>query len=37
VGQELGIEIPETDYAQIDTIDHFVAYLSARISKRPAV
>jgi acyl carrier protein len=30
VGQELNIEIPEADYAQIDTIDHCVAYLAAR-------
>jgi acyl carrier protein len=27
VGHELGIEIPEADYGQIDTIDHLVDYL----------
>jgi acyl carrier protein len=30
VGQELGIEIPEADYARIDTIDHCVDYLAGR-------
>ncbi|HSL72401.1 MAG TPA: acyl carrier protein [Longimicrobiales bacterium] len=32
VGKELGVEIPESDYAQLDSIDHCVAYLAARHS-----
>jgi acyl carrier protein len=31
VQESTGIEVPETDYSEITTIDHFVAYLSARI------
>jgi acyl carrier protein len=26
----LGINVPETDYARLDTLDHIVAYLAAK-------
>ena len=29
--QALGIEIPESDYGQLDTLDDMVAYLNARV------
>jgi acyl carrier protein len=31
VQESTGIEVPETDYSEITTIDRFVTYLSARI------
>ncbi len=29
--QRFGVEIPEADYAQLDTLDHVVAYLTGRL------
>ncbi len=31
VQESTGIEVPETDYSEITTIDRFVTYLAARI------
>lgn len=31
VQEATGIEVPETDYSKITTIDHFAEYLSARL------
>ena len=33
--QRLGIDIPETDYARIATLDALVAYLAARLTAAP--
>jgi acyl carrier protein len=30
--RELGVEVPEADYAQLASVDKCVAYLSARLS-----
>ena len=32
VDQELGVDIPESDYARVGSLDAFVAYLSERLS-----
>lgn len=32
--QELGVEIPESDYAKLATLDRIVAYLAARLTER---
>jgi acyl carrier protein len=32
IGEEMGVEIAETDYAQLDTIDDCVRYLAKRMS-----
>jgi acyl carrier protein len=32
VDQELGVEIPESDYQRVGSLDAFVAYLSERLS-----
>ena len=32
--QELGVEIPETDYAKLATLDGIVAYLAAHLPDR---
>lgn len=34
--KELGVEIPETDYAKLITLDAIVTYLSARLAARHA-
>jgi acyl carrier protein len=34
--EELGVEIPETDYAKLATMDGIVAYLLARLADRHA-
>ena len=34
--EELGVEIPETDYAKLATLDSIVAYLAARLAERRA-
>jgi acyl carrier protein len=34
--EELGVEIPETDYAKLATLDGIVAYLLARTAHRRA-
>jgi len=31
VDQELGVDIPETDYPRLGTLDGFVAYLAERL------
>lgn len=33
--QELGVEIPETDYAKLITLDAIVTYRAARLVARP--
>jgi acyl carrier protein len=30
--RELGVDVPESDYAEIDTLDKAAAYLSARVT-----
>lgn len=32
VDQELGVDIPESDYPRLGTLDTFVAYLAERLS-----
>ncbi len=32
IHQQLGVEIPESDYARVTTLDDLVAYLAARAS-----
>lgn len=32
VDQELGVDIPESDYGRVGSLDAFVAYLSERLS-----
>ena len=34
--KELGVEIPETDYAKLITLDAIVMYLAARLAERRA-
>jgi len=34
--KELGVEIPETDYAKLITLDAIVTYLAARLAARHA-
>jgi acyl carrier protein len=34
IGQRLGFEIPESDAAQLHTLDQLVAYLAAHVSGR---
>ena len=29
--QELGVEVPEADYAKVNTLDHMVEYFSQRL------
>jgi len=29
--KELGVEVPEADYAKVDTLDHMVNYFSQRL------
>jgi acyl carrier protein len=29
--EQLGVEIPESDYGKLDTLDHCVEYLAARL------
>lgn len=31
--EELGVEIPEADYGQLNTLDDIVSYLSARVAQ----
>lgn len=30
----LGIDVPESDYGQLDTLDNIVAYMQARVESR---
>lgn len=34
--QSTGVEVPETDYARVGTLDDMVAYLAARAAPAPA-
>jgi acyl carrier protein len=34
--EELGVDIPETDYAKLATLDSIVDYLAARLAERHA-
>lgn len=34
--EELGVDIPETDYAKLTTLDGIVAYLAAHLAHRHA-
>jgi acyl carrier protein len=36
VDQELGVDIPESDYPRLGSLDAFVAYLSERLSASAA-
>jgi len=31
LSKQLGVEVPEADYAKVDTLDHMVAYFSQRL------
>lgn len=31
--RRFGVDIPEVDYAQLDTLDHVVAYLNRRVKR----
>lgn len=31
LSEKLGIEVPEKDYAKVDTLDHMAAYFSERL------
>jgi acyl carrier protein len=33
LSKQLGVEVPEADYAKVDTLDHMVAYFSSRQAK----
>jgi acyl carrier protein len=33
--EELGVDVPETDYGELTTLDGAVAYLSRRMAKGP--
>jgi acyl carrier protein len=32
LNEKLGVEIPEADYGDLDTLDHIVGYLTARVA-----
>jgi acyl carrier protein len=36
LGKELGVEVPESDYARLATLDSCVAYLAARTGETTA-
>lgn len=36
VYEGLGINVPEADYAKLDTLDHIVAYLASHFTATPA-
>ena len=34
LSQKVGLEVPEADYAQFDTLEHMTAYLTAHLPSR---